>query len=76
MARFIVNGEEVFSVPTWNFSISPSNEGYTLNYSADGKAFSAWGTATAAGAQEIVVNAPANMFYKLIGNKGKVTVTW
>lgn len=65
-------GENPFSVPCGEFGISPSNEGYTLNYSADGEQFTEWSTATPSGEVLIVTNAPKHMIYKLVGNQSEV----
>jgi hypothetical protein len=67
-----VQGEEVFSVPTERFAISPSNEGYTLNYSADGVNFTAIDEATPANEVGVFVDAPKGMSYKLVGNNSTV----
>ena len=76
MTKKIVTGEEIFQIPSRDFAISPSAASYVLNYSADGLNFTAWGDATAAGTNEVVVNAPVGMFFKLAGNASAVTVIY
>ena len=68
MARITVNGSEVFQIPRKNFCIGYTSAGYTLNYSADGVNWTAWEKATAQNVNQIVENAPLNMYYKLAGN--------
>ena len=68
-------GEQPFQVLTSNFSISPSNEGYTLQISADGKQYSNLFT-VGAGVTRLVTGVAANSYYRLSGNQSKVSINW
>lgn len=70
-----ITGEQPFQVLTNNFSISPSQEGYTLQISADGSNYSDL-FAVSAGQTRMVSNVAANSFYRLKGNNSEVTVNW
>lgn len=70
-----VQGEAPFQVLTNNFSISPSSQGYTLQISADGKAFSNLFTVTP-NTTRMVSNVAANSYYRLLGNQSEVLVNW
>lgn len=70
-----ITGEQPFQVLTNNFSISPSNEGYTLQISADGKNFSNLFT-VGAGVTRLVTGVAANSYYRLSGNQSQVSVNW
>lgn len=70
-----VNGEQPFQVLTSSFSISPSNEGYTLQISADGRQYSNLFT-VGAGVTRLVTGVAANSYYRLLGNQSEVIVNW
>ena len=70
-----ITGEQPFQVLTNNFSISPSNEGYTLQISADGTNFSNLFT-VGAGVTRLVTGVAANSYYRLSGNQSKVSINW
>ena len=68
-------GEEIFQSLNGNFSVSPSNEAYTLQYSADGISFTPWKEQTPNGENLIVTGIPLiPIFWRLKGNKSDVTV--
>lgn len=71
-----VFGENVFSTPVGDFGVSGSEEGYTLNYSVDGKTWAAWPEETPANEPLFVVDSPKFMKYKLVGNNSEVDVRW
>ena len=71
-----VEGDKAFSVPASSFGISASSSGYTLNYSCDGKSWTAWEESTPANEQVFVTGAPQMMKYKLVGNTGEVEIRW
>lgn len=71
-----VFGENVFSVPERSFGVSGSEQGYTLNYSVDGKDWAAWSEATPANEPLFVCDAPKFQKYKLVGNNSEVDVKW
>ena len=70
-----IQGEQPFQVLTNNFSISPSQEGYTLQISADGKQFSNL-FSVGAGVTRLVTGVAANSYYRLLGNESEVSVNW
>jgi|GEM_PF-4477773 len=56
MAVINVSGEKPFRVNANAFCIGQTTKGYTLNYSADGKNFTAWSEATGSGVDQVVNN--------------------
>lgn len=74
MAQRIVNGEESFQVGASKFCIGATTNGYTLNFSADGKHFTPWEEGTLAGKDQVVVGAAAGMYFKLDGNTDEAVV--
>ena len=72
----IIKDEQVFSVPSGDFSISPSNEGYTLAYSVKGDVFTNYETPIPANENLVVTAFPKFLKYKLIGNASEVEVKW
>lgn len=70
-----VTGEAPFQILTNNFSISPSQEGYTLQISADGKNYSSLFT-VGANTTRLVTGVAANSYYRLLGNESEVTINW
>lgn len=71
----MISGEQPFQVLSDNFSISPSNEGYTLQISADGIEFSDL-FAVAADTTRMVTDVANGSYYRLAGNASDVTVNW
>lgn len=76
MAKIQISGEKPFSIVTNAFGVSHSSSGYTLNYSADGKEYTAYTESTPANETLLVCGLPANCFYKLVGNTDDVTITY
>lgn len=70
-----ITGEQPFQVLTNNFSISPSQEGYTLQISADGKQYSNL-FSVGAGVTRLVTGVAANSYYRLLGNQSQVSINW
>lgn len=70
-----ITGETPFQVLTNNFSISPSNEGYTLQISADGVNFSNL-FSVGANVTRLVTGVAANSYYRLLGNQSAVQINW
>lgn len=70
-----ITGETSFQVLTNNFSISPSNEGYTLQISADGTNFSNL-FSVGANVTRLVTGVAANSYYRLLGNQSVVSINW
>lgn len=71
-----IKGEDKFKINSTSFSISPSKEGYTLAYSANGEEFTNYEEATPAGENCLVVNCPFGVWYKCVGNKTDVKVVF
>lgn len=71
-----ITGETIFYIPSNEFAISPSNEEYTLAYSADGVNFTNYEKATPAGETLVVNGIPKFMKFKLIGNNSTVTIQY
>lgn len=72
--KIYIDGEKPFQVGLDNFVISPSNEEYILNYSADGYGYTAWEEVTPANEVLVVNGVPNGMYFKLIGNKSILTL--
>lgn len=72
----IVKAEAIFRVNATAFAVSPSKEGYTLNYSANDTEWTAYKDATPANENLVVTNVPFGMQYKLVGNKSDVKITF
>lgn len=70
-----IQGEAPFQVLTNNFSISPSQEGYTLQISADGKNYSNL-FSVGANVTRLVTGVAANSYYRLLGNRSDVSINW
>ena len=70
-----IEGEEVFQTINGNFSVTPSNEGYTIAYSADGREFTEWIEPTPAGETLIVTGIPLiPIYWRLNGNNTAVKI--
>ena len=76
MARKIVSGETAFQVDAHSFSVSPSNEGYTLQYSADGINFTSFDEPVPASETLIVNGVAFNQYIRLLGNASEVTIIY
>lgn len=76
MSRLKIKGEQPFQILAHSFAVSPSAEGYTLNYSANGEEYTAWEEATPAN-EVLVVNGVAKlMYFKLVGNQSDVEINF
>ena len=76
MARIKITGEQPFQVLATSFAVSPSAEGYTSNYSANGVEYTAWEEATPAN-EVLVVNGVAKlMYFKLVGNASDLDINY
>lgn len=74
--RIKVNGEDAFQVLAHSFGVSPSSEGYTLQYSADGITYTDWEEETPANENLFVINVPKYTFFKLDGNSSDVIIVY
>ena len=71
-----VSGEAPFQVQSHSFGVSQSAQGYTLNYSSDGKTYTAYTDATPANEDLFVNGVPYGSFFKLVGNASEVLITY
>lgn len=71
-----ITGEEPFQVLAHSFAVSPSNEGYTLEYSADGISFTAIEVNTPAGEVGVYNDIAKGMMFRLIGNQSEVYINY
>lgn len=76
MVKIKVQSEQQFQVMAHSFSVSPSSEGYTLNYSADGGDYTAYTEPTPANEVLVVNGIAKGMFFKLVGNNSEVNVCY
>lgn len=70
----IIVGEEPFQVLSHSFTVSPSESGYTLQYSADGISYTDYEKATPAGEVLIVNGVARGQYIRLKGNTSNVSV--
>lgn len=71
-----IQGERPFQVLAHSFSVSPSSEGYTLQYSADGINWTDYEEAVPADENLIVNDCAFGQYIKLSGNNSEVTVIY
>ena len=71
-----ISGEKPFQVLAHSFSVSPSNENYTLQYSANGTEWTSFETEVPADENLVVVNCAFGQYIKLSGNNSEVTVIY
>lgn len=76
MARFKINGEAPFQVLAHSFGVSPADDNYTLEYSADGFTYTEWEDETPAEENLFVINIPKYAYFRLKGNTGEVTICY
>ena len=72
--KLFIDKDKPFQTGLDNFVISPSNEGYILNYSADGISYTAWNEPTPANEVLVVNGVPNGMYFKLVGNNTILTL--
>ena len=70
-----IQGEAPFQVLATNFSISPSEQNYTLQISADGENYSDL-FSVSAGQTKMVTNVANGSYYRLHNNTSEVEVNW
>lgn len=72
----IISGENGVQVQAHSCIIGPSNEGYTLNYSADGINWTEYDEAVPEG-ENLIINGMAwGTYIMLVGNQSDVTINW
>lgn len=69
----VINGEQPFQIPAHSFSVGYTDDGYTLEYSADGNNYTAWTAATPSDEVLVVNGVGKNMWFKLSGNTTTAT---
>ena len=74
--QFTVSGENAFQVLSHSFSVSPSNEGYVLQYSADGINWTDYEEEVPADETLIVNGCAGGPYIKLSGNASDVQVIY
>ena len=74
--QFTVSGENAFQVLSHSFSVSPSNEGYVLQYSADGINWTDYEEEVPADETLIVNGCAFGQYIKLSGNASDVQVIY
>lgn len=70
-----INGEQPFQVLSESFSVSPSQSGYDLYFSADGKNYSKFATVES-GVNRQFTGMNEGNYYILSGNTSEVKVNW
>jgi len=76
MVKIKITGEQPFQVNARSFAVSPSNETYTLCYSADGRDFTEWNESTPSGNNLVVNSIAKSMYFYLKNNNSEVTVVF
>lgn len=71
-----ITGDTPFQVLAHSCAISPSEQGYTLNYSADGINYTAWDEATPANENLIVNGLAYGTYLRLSGNTSEVVINY
>lgn len=74
MSNLKINGEKPFQILSHSFSVSPSESGYTLQYSANGIDYTDWSSSTPANDTLIVNGVAKGMFFKLKDNTSEVDI--
>lgn len=70
-----ITGQQPFQILSSNFSISPSEQNYVLQISANGSDYSDLFTVSA-GQTKMVTNVANGSFYRLSGNESEVSINW
>lgn len=71
--HLVITGEQPFSLDA-NICCIVSPDAYTLNYSADGQTWTAWGAGTPAGENLMVVAFARGTCFKLVGNTAEAHI--
>lgn len=72
----VVRGEAQFQVLAHSFSLSPSSEGYTLEYSASGNGWTAYPDAVPANEVLIVNGIAKGMFFRCKNNASDLDLVY
>lgn len=76
MAKLTVSGEMPFQVLAHSFTVSPSSDGYTLQYSADGINYTSYTEAIPANETLICNGVAWGQFIRLSGNTDTVIINF
>ena len=71
-----INGEKPFSVVSDSFAISPSNEGYNLEYSVDGNKWTSYEESVPANEVLVVAKTSKELFYRCVGNASDLIIKY
>lgn len=71
-----ISGETPFQVQAHSCIISPSSNGYTLQYSADGENYTPWSAATPSNENCMVVGLAWGSYIRLSGNTSEVVINY
>lgn len=71
-----ISGETPLQILSHSCIISPSNEGYTFQYSADGVNYTNWDSATPANENCMVVGLAYGSYIRLSGNASEVVINY
>ena len=71
-----ISGATPFQCLAHSFSVSPSAQGYTLQYSADGVSYTSYSEETPANEVLIVNGIAAGMWFRLLGNEDTLTLQY
>lgn len=74
--QFTISGEQAFQVLSHSFSVSPSNEGYVLLYSANGTEWTEFEEEVPADETLVVNGCAFGQYFKLSGNESDVQVIY
>lgn len=72
----ILSGENPIQILSHSVAVSPTTNGYTFQYSADGVNYNSWSAATPANEILVVNHLAYGMFIRLSGNTESVTITY
>lgn len=72
-----ITGEQPFSMLNNGFSVSPSAQDYTLQYSSNGVDYTSWDEIVPAGENLVVTGLPLlPMYFRLKGNNSTVKLNY
>lgn len=72
-----IKGEQPWQVPSsHSCGISPSEEGYTLQYSVDGENYTSYSDAVPANETCLVINFPKYTFFRCSGNNSDLIISY
>lgn len=72
----IIHNDAPFQVLSHSFSLSPSNEGYTLQYSATGSDWTSYSDAVPANENLIVNGIAKGMYFRCLNNASDLVLVY